>query len=206
MEHIRKYFPSLSALQVEQFEQLEPLYCSWNERINVISRKDIDNIYLHHVLHSLAIARFVSFNAGTRILDVGTGGGFPGIVLAIMFPDCHFHLTDSINKKITVVQAVADALQLKNVKAHHMRAEDDKNLYDFVISRAVAPVDTLVRWNKKNISKKQTNSIANGFIFLKGGNLDEELSKYPQAIRIPISNFFREDFFAEKNIIHLPWK
>lgn len=204
MDIILKYFPGLTPQQIKQFEQLLPLYTEWNAKINVISRKDIDALYERHVLHSLAIARVISFTKGTRILDVGTGGGFPGIPLAIAFPEVHFHLTDAIGKKIKVVQAVAEALGLKNITAEHIRAEKVKHHYDFVVSRAVTRMPEFVGWTHNKIRKNDQNLLPNGILYLKGGELTEELKNFPKALCYPISDFFEEDFFETKKVVYLP--
>ena len=206
MQLILKYFPNLTEVQKEQFEALDNLYQDWNLKINVVSRKDIDELYLRHVLHSLAIAKIIEFKAGTKILDVGTGGGFPGIPLAILFPECQFHLVDSIAKKIKVVQEVTNGLGLTNVKTTHDRVENVHDNYDFIVSRAVAAMPTFVHWVKGKIAKKQHNSLKNGIIYLKGGDLTEELKDYKTAKVYDISEFFEEDFFETKKIVYLPLK
>lgn len=205
MERILSYFPSLTEHQQWQLAALDDLYREWNEKINVISRKDIDNLYLHHVLHSLAIARFIQFSPGTKIVDLGTGGGFPGIPLAILFPESNFTLVDSIGKKITVVDAIATALDLKNVKAVHGRVEEMKDKYDFVVTRAVARLDKLLLWARKVLSKKQSNLYPNGLIALKG-DLKEELAvlpKYEYREVVPISSYFQEPYFEEKFLLYV---
>jgi len=205
MEIIKKYFPELTARQQQQLSMLDALYREWNAKINVISRKDIDNLYLHHVLHSLAIGKTIHFRSGTTILDFGTGGGFPGIPLAILFPECQFKLIDGTGKKILVAQEVAKAIGLENCVAEHLRGEQEKGKYDFVVSRAVMPLPDLVKIVRKNISKTQRNAIGNGIICLKGGNLQAEVQPFRNTVEIdPISNFFSEDWFIEKNVIHLP--
>jgi 16S rRNA (guanine527-N7)-methyltransferase len=205
MDIIKKYFPHLSDLQVEQFSMLYGLYKEWNEKINVISRKDIDNLYVHHVLHSLAISKFISFKTASRILDVGTGGGFPGIPLAILFPDVTFHLIDSTGKKIKVTQTIAETIDLKNVTAKHCRIEEEKGKYDFVVSRAVLPLPDLVRLVRKNISDRHFNNLPNGLICLKGGDIGKETSPFPKHIMVTdIKDFFSEDYFETKKIIYLP--
>ena len=205
MQTIVKYFPHLSTEQQSQFAALDELYHDWNTKINVISRKDIDNLYLHHVLHSLAIAKLIRFKPGTHILDFGTGGGFPGIPLAIMFPDCQFRMIDGTGKKIRVVNEVATALDLHNVEAIHRRGEEEKEHFDFVVSRAVMPLPDLVKIVRKNVSKNQHNALPNGVIALKGGNLSEELKPFgKKAMVTPISDYFTEDWFADKQIIYLP--
>ena len=202
---ILKVFPKLSPRQVEQYGALDALYRDWNAKINVISRKDIDNLYLHHVLHSLAIARFIGFKAGTRILDMGTGGGFPGIPLAIMFPDCQFRLIDGTGKKIKVATEVAEAIGLKNVEALHRRGEDEHDKFDFVVSRAVMPLPDLVRMIRKNISHEQHNALPNGVIVLKGGDLTEELKPFGRTTTVaPISDYFHDAWFEDKKIIYIP--
>jgi 16S rRNA (guanine527-N7)-methyltransferase len=205
MNKIQKYFPNLTSFQIERFEQLKPLYTEWNAQINVISRKDFSEFYERHVLHSLAIAKFMRFKPGTRVLDVGTGGGFPGIPLSIMFPKVQFHLVDSIGKKIKVVNGVADSLGLINVKAEQIRAEQLKLKYDFVVSRAVTRLPEFVKWIQKNISKKQKNAIPNGIIYLKGGDLTEEIKPFKKNIFVQdLSEYFDEEFFDTKKIVHLP--
>lgn len=207
MEIISKYFPNLSKEQERQITALDALYRDWNSKINVISRKDIDNLYLHHVLHSMAIAKFISFKPGTHILDFGTGGGFPGIPLAILFPECQFRLIDGTGKKITVATEVAKAIGLKNVEALHRRGEEEKGKFDFVVSRAVMPLTDMVKIVKKNISKTQHNAIENGIITLKGGNLDDELKPFRKTVEItPISKYFNEEWFEGKNVVYLPIK
>lgn len=205
MQIILKYFPNLTTKQIELFEQLQPIYAEWNAQINVISRKDFLEFYERHVLHSLAIAKFTSFKPGSKILDVGTGGGFPGIPLAILYPQVQFHLVDSIGKKIKVVNKVADSLQLINVKAEQIRAEQLKDKYDFVVSRAVTQLPEFVKWIQKNISKKQKNAITNGIIYLKGGDLTEETAPFKKKIFIQdLAAYFEEEFFETKKILHLP--
>lgn len=205
MQIIEKYFKELSERQREQFAKLDELYRDWNSKINVISRKDIDNLYEHHVLHSMAIGKLIHFKEGTQILDFGTGGGFPGIPLAILFPQCSFKLIDGTGKKVRVATEVARAIGLTNVVAEHLRGEDEKGKFDFVVSRAVMPLPDLVKIVTKNISKKQNNALPNGIICLKGGNLDTELRPYRHLAEVtPVSNWFKEDWFKEKNIIYLP--
>jgi len=202
---IEKYFPGLNPEQQSRFRELIPLYKHWNEQINVISRKDIENLEIHHILHSLAIARFISFNPKASILDVGTGGGFPGIPLAIMFPQTHFHLVDSIGKKIKVVNEISQALGLTNVSGTHARAEEIKQTYDFVVSRAVTTLPQIIGWIKGKVKKENLHSIPNGLIYLKGGDLQEELKEvkgYNHKI-IPIPDYFEEDFFETKKIVYL---
>jgi 16S rRNA (guanine527-N7)-methyltransferase len=202
---IEKYFPKLTEQQRQQFAALDALYHEWNEKINVISRKDIDNLYEHHVLHSLGIARMLNFKPGTQILDFGTGGGFPGIPLAILFPECHFKLIDGTGKKIRVAQEVAQAIGLKNCEPVHLRGEEEKGKYDFIVSRAVMPLPDLVKIVKKNISKEQRNALPNGVICLKGGNLEGELQPYCKIVETAdLSQWFSEEWFKEKSIIYLP--
>jgi 16S rRNA (guanine527-N7)-methyltransferase len=204
VERISHYFPSISTLQVAQFSKLLNLYTIWNNQINVISRKDLDNFYERHVLHSLGIAKVYSFQPGTTVLDVGTGGGFPGIPLAILFPETNFVLVDSIGKKIKVVNEVATALGLTNVQAHHLRAEQVKGTFDFVISRAVTAMPVFVEWVKNKIKKgKASDGFSNGILYLKGGDLTEEFKGLPGKFEeYPLSNYFSEDFFETKKVIH----
>jgi len=204
VERISHYFPTLSTLQVAQFSKLLNLYTIWNNQINVISRKDLDNFYERHVLHSLGIAKVYSFEPGTTVLDVGTGGGFPGIPLAILFPETTFVLVDSIGKKIKVVNEVASALGLTNVQAHHLRAEQVKGTFDFVISRAVTAMPVFVEWVKNKIKKgKASDGFSNGILYLKGGDLTEEFKGLPGKFKeYPLSNYFSEDFFETKKVIH----
>ena len=205
LQIIEKYFPNLTEKQKEQFAQLGPLYEEWNAQINVISRKDLDCLYERHVLHSLSIAKFVSFKKGAKLMDLGCGGGFPGIPLAILFPEVSFVMIDSIGKKIKVVQAVADALGLKNVEAYHMRAEKVKGQFDFVITRAVAPMMELVKWSRKKISKVQQHDLENGIIALKGGDLSQELASWGnRKSMVNLPDYYKEDFFETKKIIHVP--
>ena len=205
MNLIEKYFPRLSDEQRRQFAMLDELYRDWNAKINVISRKDIDNLYEHHVLHSLAIAKAINFRPGTKILDFGTGGGFPGIPLAIMFPDCQFKLIDGTGKKVRVAQEVATAIGLKNCQPEHLRGEDEKGRYDFVVSRAVMPLPDLVKIVRKNIEKRQQNAMGNGIICLKGGELQSETQPFKNIVEVsPISNWFTEEWFKEKSVIYLP--
>ena len=205
MEIIKKYFPAITEQQQEQFAALKALYEDWNQKINVISRKDIDNLYEHHVLHSLAIAKALNFKPGTRLLDFGTGGGFPGIPLAIMFPECQFKLIDGTGKKIRVATEVANAIGLKNCRPEHLRGEDEKGTYDFVVSRAVMPLPDLMKIVRKNISKKQRNAMMNGVICLKGGNVDGEIHQYRNIAEVAdISQWFQEEWFREKNVIYVP--
>lgn len=205
MEQILKYFPELTEEQRMQMTQLDALYRDWNAKINVISRKDIDNLYEHHVLHSLAIAKTLHFKPGTKVLDFGTGGGFPGIPLAILFPEVHFKLIDGTGKKILVASEITKALGLKNVIAEQRRGEEEKGKYDFVVSRAVMPLPDLVKIVKKNIAKQQLNAMPNGLLVLKGGNLDAEIHNFRRVVEvIPVSSFFDEEWFREKNVIYLP--
>ncbi|WP_430409897.1 16S rRNA (guanine(527)-N(7))-methyltransferase RsmG [Kordia sp.] len=206
MEIIQKYFTDLTDEQIEQFGQLEALYKEWNAQINVISRKDIDELYIRHVLHGLAIAKVQPFTAGSRILDVGTGGGFPGIPLAILFPEVQFVLVDAIGKKIKVVQAVADRIGLTNVSAHHMRAEKVKGEFDFIVSRAVTNMPDFVKWVRKKVAKKQNHELKNGILYLKGGDLTEELKDFIKAKLFPIPEYFEEEFFETKKVVYLPLK
>lgn len=206
MELVYKYFSNLSEDQISKFQQLEGLYKDWNLKINVVSRKDIDELYLRHVLHSLAIAKLISFKNGTQIMDVGTGGGFPGIPLAIMFPDCHFHLVDSIAKKLKVVNEVVEGLGLTNVRTTHTRVEEINETYDFIVSRAVAAMPTFVRWTKGKISKTQNNNLKNGILYLKGGDLTEELKDYTTTSIYNLNAYFEEDFFETKKLVYLPQK
>lgn len=205
MEEILKYFPNLTETQRKQLEQLDALYRDWNSKINVISRKDIDNLYLHHVLHSLAIAKFTQFKAGARVLDFGTGGGFPGIPLAIMFPDVQFKLIDRTAKKIRVTNEVAQAIGLKNVVAEQKSGEEEKGKYDFVVSRAVMPLPDLIKIVRKNIAKDSRNSIENGVIVLKGGDIKDEIKPFSHIAEVDeISQWFTEDWFQEKYVIYIP--
>lgn len=205
MEEILKAFPSLTATQIEQFQALLPLYKEWNDKINVISRKDIDNLYAHHVLHSLAIAQYIRWKPGTQILDFGTGGGFPGIPLAIMFPECNFKMIDGTGKKIKVLNAVAQAIGLKNVEAVHIRGEEEKGKFDFVVSRAVMPLPDLVKIVRKNLSTSQRNALPNGLICLKGGNLVAETQPFKNKVQLtPISQWFDNEWFNDKHLIYLP--
>ena len=205
MNEILKYFPHLSEEQQRQYAALYDLYSDWNSKINVISRKDIDNLYEHHILHSLAIAKFIGFKAGTNILDFGTGGGFPGIPLAIMFPEVNFKLIDGTGKKIKVATEIAKAIGLKNVVAEHLRGEDEREIYDFIVSRAVMQLSEMIRLMRKNISHTQHNALPNGFITLKGGDLTEETKPYKNIANVlPLSEWFEEDWFKGKNIIYIP--
>ena len=204
MEEIIKQFPDLSQTQIEQFSQLEELYKDWNSKINVISRKDIDELYVRHILHSLAIAKIQPFNKGASVLDVGTGGGFPGIPLAILFPETNFYLIDVIAKKIKVVNEVAVAIGLKNLKAEQKRAESVSEKFDFIVSRAVTNMPDFVGWVKGKIKKENNHSLKNGILYLKGGDLAEELKSFPKAIQYDISDFFKDDFFETKKVVYLP--
>lgn len=202
---IKHYFPEITARQAEQFEALGGLYADWNAKINVISRKDMDNLYERHILHSLSIAEFLKFTAGTTVIDVGTGGGFPGIPLAVLLPEVRFHLIDSVGKKIKVAQAVADAIGLENVTARQCRIEEEKGLFDFVVSRAVMPLPELAKLTRKNISKSQHNALPNGLICLKGGELQHEIAPFGKnVICADLKTFFDEEFFATKKIIYTP--
>ena len=204
MKKLLTYFPDLNDLQHEQLWQLHGLYADWNQKINVISRKDIDDLYVHHVLHALGIAKLISFVPNSKILDVGTGGGFPGIPLAILFPETNFYLVDSIQKKIGVVNAVAAAVGLTNVKATHQRAEQVNGKFDFVVSRAVTQMPRFVEWIQDKISLSHQHDLANGILALKGGDLTEELQSFPKATRYPLANYFQEEFFTTKYVVHLP--
>lgn len=206
MEIIKKYFPQLTAEQLRQIGMLDSLYRDWNAKINVISRKDIDNLYEHHVLHSMAIAKVINFHPGTEILDFGCGGGFPGIPLAILFPECRFKLIDGTGKKIRVATEVANAIGLKNLKAEHLRGEEEKGKYDFVVSRAVMQLPDLMKIIKKNFKKTQQNALPNGLLCLKGGNLEEELKVYRHIADItPLSTFFDEEWFRQdKQVVYVP--
>ncbi|NGY36201.1 16S rRNA (guanine(527)-N(7))-methyltransferase RsmG [Flavobacterium sp. XN-5] len=206
MDEILKYFPNLTDLQKEQFEKLDFLYHDWNEKINVISRKDIDALYTKHILHSLGIAKIIDFVPGTYVLDVGTGGGFPGIPLAILFPETRFHLIDIIGKKIKVVQAVVDGLELTNVKAEQLRAELVKGDFDFIVSRAVTNMPDFVSWIKDKVKKKSKHELKNGILYLKGGDLTEELKDFPKATQYDLADFFEDEFFETKKVVHLPLK
>jgi 16S rRNA (guanine527-N7)-methyltransferase len=206
MEIISSFFLNLSETQINQFSKLEDLYKEWNAQINVISRKDIDELYLRHVLHSLGIAKVQPFEPNSNVLDVGTGGGFPGIPLAILFPETNFYLVDSIGKKIKVVNEVATALGLTNVKAEVIRAEKVKGEFDFIVSRAVTNMDDFVKWTKTKISKKQNHAIKNGILYLKGGDLTEELVNFPNSTQYNLSDFFTDEFFETKKVVHIPLK
>lgn len=205
MNEILEYFPHLTDKQIEQFKALKALYEDWNQKINVISRKDISNLYSHHVLHSLAIAKAINFKDGTTIMDFGTGGGFPGIPLAIMFPNCKFKLIDGTGKKIMVANEVIKAIGLTNVVAEHIRGEEEKEKYNFIVSRAVMPLPDLIKIVKKNISKEQNNALPNGVIVLKGGNTEGEIHEHKKLAEItPLSNWFKDDWFKEKSLIYIP--
>jgi 16S rRNA (guanine527-N7)-methyltransferase len=207
MELILKYFPNLTEDQIDKFSKLSALYHDWNLKINVVSRKDIDELYLRHVLHSLAIAKVITFKDGAKIMDVGTGGGFPGIPLAILFPECDFHLVDSIAKKLKVVNEVVEGLQLDNVETTHSRVEEINDAYyDFIISRAVAAMPTFVHWIKGKVAKDQNHELKNGILYLKGGDLTEELQDYKTAKIYAISDFYDEAFYETKKVVHLPVK
>ncbi|WP_142785386.1 16S rRNA (guanine(527)-N(7))-methyltransferase RsmG [Changchengzhania lutea] len=206
MELILKYFKNLTEDQILKFENLEALYQDWNLKINVVSRKDIDELYLRHVLHSLGIAKVIHFKSGSKILDVGTGGGFPGIPLAILFPECTFHLVDSIAKKLKVVDEVVEGLGLTNVKTTHSRVEAIDGTYDFIVSRAVAAMPTFVHWTKGKIAKQQKHDLKNGILYLKGGDLTEELKDYKTTSIFNLSDYFEEAFYDTKKVVHLPIK
>lgn len=205
LEKIYAYFPALTEQQKEQFAQLQALYEDWNSKINVISRKDIDNLYEHHVLHSLGLAKVISFRAGTRVMDIGTGGGFPGIPLAIMFPEVQFKLIDSIGKKVRVAQAVADAIGLRNVVCEHKNVIEEKEKFHFVVSRAVMDMSDLIKLVRKNVNtREQFNALPNGVITLKGGDLTEELRPFSKAAEVtPLSTYFSEEFFETKQVAYV---
>lgn len=205
-EILKQYLPELSDDQINLYKELDPLYKSWNEKINIISRKDIDNLYKHHILHSLAISKYINFKEGTKILDLGTGGGFPGIPLAIRFPECEFHLIDATRKKITVVQNIVEELNLKNVKATHIRAEELTSKYEFVVTRAVAPVIDLFNWSKRLMSSHHKNFVPNGILCLKGGNVKKELKelgKKQYFEMVAIEKYFHDPYFEEKYVIYI---
>ena len=204
MELISTYFPNIDKHQKEQYRALQRLYQDWNLKINVVSRKDIDELYLRHVLHSLGIAKILRFLPGAQVLDVGTGGGFPGIPLAILFPETQFTLVDSIGKKIKVVDEVVRGLGLTNVATHHKRVEDLNGTYDFIVSRAVARMDAFTRWTKGKIKPHSKHGLKNGILYLKGGDLSEELAGFPKAKIYPLSDFFQEAFFETKKVVYLP--
>jgi len=202
---ISKYFPGLTEKQLKQFELLDALYRDWNEKINVISRKDVENLYTNHILHSLGIAKVMSFKPGATVLDVGTGGGFPGIPLAIMFPETNFHLVDSIGKKITVVNEVAKGVGLTNVKGEQIRAEQIKSKYDFVVSRAVTRMKEFYGWVNTKVKTDSTHSLDNGILYLKGGDLDEELNELKKPYSVyNLSDYFTEEFFETKRVVYMP--
>ncbi len=204
MDIITRYFPNITELQAGQFAQLEVLYNDWNSKINVISRKDIQNLYEHHVLHSLGIAKLINFQDGTSIMDLGTGGGFPGIPLAILFPNVSFHLVDSIGKKVRVAQEVAQAVGLKNVRFSHARAEEIKEQYDFVFTRAVMPMFDIIKVARNNNSRQQHNALPNGIIALKGGELDGEIASMRNIATVwPLSDYFEEEYFETKKVVHV---
>ena len=205
MKVIQTYFPELSEQQCQQLAALYDLYTDWNAKINVISRKDIENLYLHHVLHSLGIVKMLRFKDGSSVMDVGTGGGFPGIPLAIFFPQVQFHLVDSIGKKIKVGQAVTEAIGLKNITFRHCRVEEEKEKYDFVVSRAVMPLADMVKLVRKNIKKEQHNALPNGLICLKGGELQHEILPFRnQALSLELGDYFKEEFFKTKKVVYVP--
>ncbi len=201
---ILKYFPELTDTQTRQFTAMAGLYQDWNQKINVVSRKDVDELYLRHILHSLGIAKVISFLPGSRVLDVGTGGGFPGIPLAVLFPETQFTLVDSIGKKIRVVKEVIDGLGLNNVNAVHSRVEELQGSFDFIVSRAVAAMPSFVRWVDGRIRQKSVHPLKNGILYLKGGDLTEELQGFSKAHIYPLSEYFKEDFFDTKVVVHLP--
>ena len=204
MDSILKYFPNLSEVQQQQFAALYDLYTDWNSKINVISRKDITNLYEHHVLHSLGIAKVMQFRPETTVMDLGTGGGFPGIPLAILFPETHFHLVDSIGKKVKVATEIANAIGLKNVTTRHCRAEEEKQLFDFVVSRAVMPLTDLLKIIRKNIKKEQHNALPNGLICLKGGELEREVMPVKhQTLMYDLKDYFEEEFFETKKVVYV---
>jgi len=205
IELLLRYFPHLTETQQQQFAQLQALYAEWNSKINVISRKDIDNLYERHVLHSLAIAKIITFRPGTTVMDIGTGGGFPGVPLAILFPEVQFHLIDSIGKKIKVATEVSTAIGLKNITFRHCRGQEEKTKFDFVVSRAVMPLGDLVKIVRKNISPKQGNALPNGLICLKGGELEHEILPFKQDVTVyDLSDYFAEEFFETKKGVYLP--
>lgn len=204
MEHILHYFPTLTEKQKEQFAALDALYRDWNAKINVISRKDIDNLYEHHILHSLGIAKVIRFRPGSSVLDIGTGGGFPGIPLAILFPEVKFHLLDSIGKKVKVAQAVAEAIDLENVRCSHRNVMEDKEKYDFVVSRAVMQMSDLVKLIRKNVHHEQKNSLPNGVMCLKGGDIQSEMRPFKHCCEVwPLSTYFEEEFFETKKVAYV---
>lgn len=204
MEQLLRYFPQLTEQQQRQFAALDALYRDWNAKINVISRKDIDNLYPHHVLHSLGIAKVIIFRPGTHVMDIGTGGGFPGIPLAILFPEVQFHLLDSIGKKIKVAQSVAEALELTNVRTSHKNVMEEKEKYDFVVSRAVMQMEDLVRLVRKNVHHEQRNSLPNGLICLKGGDIQQEMRPFKHCCDVwPLHTYFEEEFFETKKVAYV---
>ncbi len=206
MNKVLSYFPGLTSEQIEKFKGLYDAYNHWNKKINVISRKDFQNFYLHHVLHSLAICKIADFNPGTNILDIGTGGGFPGIPLAIVYPECHFVLLDSIKKKLKVIEAINAEMELTNIETVHARAENYNEKFDFITSRAVTQFPKFIHWVKNNISETNKNSMKNGVFYLKGGDFEEEIKKYKDKIQIyHINDFFKEEFFKTKKIIYMPF-
>lgn len=204
MNLILKYFSSLNKHQINQFSNLQELYQDWNLKINVISRRDIDELYLRHVLHSLGIAKVIQFKSGAKVMDVGTGGGFPGIPLAILFPETQFHLVDSIGKKIKVVDEVVHGTGLKNITTTHGRVEEVPQKYDFIVCRAVAQMETFVRWTSGKINKRNQHNLKNGILYLKGGNLTQELKRYTSANVYELARYFKEPFFETKKVVHLP--
>lgn len=204
MNTIKKNFPNLTKTQEEKFTDLKSIYLKWNAQINVISRKDIDELYIKHVLHSLGIAKVQSFKSGAKILDIGTGGGFPGIPLAIMFPETNFYLVDSIGKKIKVVNEVVNELKLTNVKSAHIRAEKVDEKFDFIVSRAVTNMNDFVKWTRNKVDKKSKHKLKNGILYLKGGDLKQELKNFPKASLFSLSDFFEEDFFETKKVVYIP--
>ncbi|PHS54405.1 MAG: 16S rRNA (guanine(527)-N(7))-methyltransferase RsmG [Lutibacter sp.] len=206
MEQILNYFSKLTEMQIAQFSKLSDLYTEWNAQINVISRKDIDELYVRHVLHSLGIAKVQPFEPNTKVLDVGTGGGFPGIPLAILFPETNFYLVDSIGKKIKVVNEVATSLGLKNIKAEAIRAENVTGEFDFIVSRAVTNMDDFVKWIRTKVAKKQRHELKNGILYLKGGDLTQELVNFPKAAQFNLTDYFKNDFFETKKVVHIPLK
>ncbi|MBB6327250.1 16S rRNA (guanine527-N7)-methyltransferase [Algoriphagus iocasae] len=207
VEIIQEYFPDLSEKQKEQFSKLAELYADWNSKINVISRKDMDQFYIHHVLHSLGVSKVMPFEPGTKVLDIGTGGGFPGIPLAILFPETHFHLVDSIGKKITVVKDVVKQLKLTNVEAQQARAEELVRKYDFVVSRAVTRMINFYPWVKNKIRKEDINEYPNGILYLKGGDVDEEMEELGKSYVVyHLEDYFKEDFFETKKVVYMPWE
>ncbi|MBE6302969.1 MAG: 16S rRNA (guanine(527)-N(7))-methyltransferase RsmG [Bacteroidales bacterium] len=205
MEQILKYFPNLTEKQKEQFAALYDLYFDWNSKINVISRKDIENLYLHHVLHSLGIAKMINFRSGTTVMDFGCGGGFPGVPLAILFPEVKFHLVDSIGKKVRVAREISEAIGLENITFAHSRGEDVKEKFNFVVSRAVMPLADLVKICHKNVNKEQHNALPNGIICLKGGDLNAEIQPFKKCVdMIELHNYFAEEFFKGKKVVYVP--